>query len=101
MTLGLRIVTTRESLQMTQAQLATALGVTRQYISALEQDKRSPSLSFLVKLAAALRVTLDYLVIGKEEICDSILAIYADRTLKLESREAIAALIRELRERGA
>ena len=41
--------------------MAKALGVTPQHISAIEQDKRVPSLPFLIRLAEYLGVTIDYL----------------------------------------
>lgn len=44
---------------MTQEQLATACGVTRQTIIALEAGKYSPSLELAFKLAHALERNLD------------------------------------------
>ena len=45
--------------EMTQADLAAAVGVTRQTIIAIEQGKYSPSLEVAFKIAAAFRVPLD------------------------------------------
>lgn len=45
--------------EMTQADLANAVGVTRQTIIAIEQGKYSPSLEVAFKIAAAFRVPLD------------------------------------------
>jgi transcriptional regulator with XRE-family HTH domain len=88
----------RESLRLTQEQLATGLGLTSQYISILEQDKRSPSLSALAKIAEELGVTVDYLVSGKEAATlDLIPAIKADKTLDLEVKRSLITLVRELR----
>ena len=84
---------------MTQKELAEAIGVTPQHISAIEQDKRDPSLSSLAKLAEELGVTTDYLVTGKESvITDTIPAIKGDKKLKLKAKKALAALIQELYE---
>ncbi len=44
---------------MTQQELADQVGVTRQTIIAIEQDKYSPSLETAFKVAAALGVPLD------------------------------------------
>lgn len=49
----------------TQSQLAEASGVDQPTISRLEQSARDPRISTLVRLAAALRVTLDWLATGK------------------------------------
>lgn len=44
---------------MTQQDLADQVGVTRQTVIAIEQDKYSPSLETAFKVAAALGVPLD------------------------------------------
>ncbi len=99
MSLGQRIRKRRQALEITQRQLAEALGVTPQHISAVEQDKRTPSLPSLAKLAEELGVTVDYLVTGKEGvITDIIPAIKADKSLNLETKRALIALVKALRE---
>lgn len=45
--------------EMTQAQLAEQVGVTRQTIIAIEQGRYSPSLEMAFRIARALRVPLD------------------------------------------
>ncbi len=45
--------------QMTQAQLADALGVTRQTINAIEKGKYSPSLEMAFQIARVFDVRLD------------------------------------------
>jgi putative transcriptional regulator len=45
--------------EMTQAQLAEQIGVTRQTIIAIEQGRYSPSLEMAFRIARALRVPLD------------------------------------------
>ena len=98
MSLAQRLKQRRESLKITQRQLAESLEVTPQHISAIEQDKRIPSLSFLTKLAEELGVTIDYLVAGKEGvITDTIPAIKADKKLSLDSKKAFIVLIKTLR----
>lgn len=101
MSLGQRTRQRREALKLTQEQLAKSLGVTSQYISVIEQDKRSPSLLALGKLAEELGVTIDYLVSGKERATlDLIPAIKADKTLNLEVRKSLITLVYELRKVG-
>ena len=102
MTLGERIKDRRQILKLTQEQLAKAVGLTPQHISAIEQDKRTPSLSSLAKLAEELGVTVDYLVTGKEGvITDTIPAIKADKRLKLEAKKALITLVQSLYECSA
>ena len=45
--------------EMTQAELAQRIGVTRQTIIAIEQGRYSPSLEMAFQIARALDVTLD------------------------------------------
>jgi putative transcriptional regulator len=45
--------------EITQQQLADKVGVTRQTVIAMEQDKYSPSLETAFKVALALGVTLE------------------------------------------
>lgn len=104
--LGQRIRKRRQALQITQQELAQALGMTPQHISAIEQDKWSPSLSLIPKLAEVLGVSTDYLLSGKEGvITDVIPAIKADKTLTLKVKRALIALVEEhrtspIREKG-
>jgi putative transcriptional regulator len=44
--------------EMTQAELATKVGVTRQTINAIEQNKYSPSLETAFRIAEALGVPI-------------------------------------------
>jgi len=98
MTVGQRTRMRRQALKITQQELAEGIGMSPQHISAIEQDKRAPSLPALAKLAEELGVTTDYLVTGKEGvITDTIPAIKADKTLNLEVKKALIALVREWR----
>ena len=97
MDLGRRIRERRKSLGITQENLAQALNVTPQHISAIEKDKRVPSLSFVIRMAKELGVSIDYLVSGKEGIItDVIPALKADNHLNLSTRKAIITLVSEL-----
>jgi putative transcriptional regulator len=49
----------RAAREMTQQQLADQIGVTRQTVIAMEQDKYSPSLETAFKVALVLGVPLD------------------------------------------
>lgn len=45
--------------ELTQAELASRIGVTRQTVIAIEQGRYSPTLELAFKIARALRVPLD------------------------------------------
>jgi|SRR3990172_617927 len=95
--LGKRVRERRSVLQITQDQLAKALGVTPQHISLMEQERSAPSLTLLPRLAEELGVSVDYLVSGKDcIITDSIPAIKADKRLTVKAKKSIIALVEEL-----
>lgn len=72
--------------------------MTPQHISAIEQEKWSPSLAILPKLADELGVSTDYLLSGKEGIITELIpAIKADKTLTLKVKRALIALVEEHR----
>lgn len=60
--LSVRLKELRTSKNMTQAQVAQIVGVTRAVISAYETDIRQPSYDVLIRLALLYGVTTDYLL---------------------------------------
>jgi len=97
MTFGQRIKERRLELSLTQEDLAKALGVSPQHISAIEQDKRAPGIYSLVKLAKTLGTTTDYLLTGEETIlAETLPAIRADKKLSSGSKKALVVLVQEL-----
>jgi putative transcriptional regulator len=53
-------------LGLRQEDLATSLGVTRQTINAIENNKYNPSLELAMKLAKLLNITIEELFIIEE-----------------------------------
>jgi transcriptional regulator with XRE-family HTH domain len=101
MNLGERVRKGRQALGITQQELARGVGLTAQHISAIEQNKRVPSLNLIARMAEQLGVSIDFLVSGKEGIItDTIPAIKADKTLTLNVKKALIALVEELRRGG-
>jgi transcriptional regulator with XRE-family HTH domain len=100
--IGQRIRQRRENLKLTQKQLADALGLTPQHISAIEQDKRLPSIASLAKFAEQLGVNIDYLVTGKEgTVTEVIPAIKADKNLTVEVKNALIRIVQAIYEAKA
>lgn len=58
---GQRIKELRSNLEMTQEDLAFRVGVDRSYMGFLERGEKNPTLKNIVKIAAALKVTLSEL----------------------------------------
>lgn len=97
MALGERIRQRRKELELTQDSLARNLGVTPQHISAIEQNRRAPSLTSLVLIAKELGVTTDFLLTGDEGVSnEAIPAIKADKTLSPGIKKALILLIDEI-----
>jgi transcriptional regulator with XRE-family HTH domain len=98
MNLGERVRKSRQALGITQQELARAIGLTAQHISAIEQNKRVPSLNIIAQIGEQLGVSIDFLVSGNRGIIiDTIPAIKADKTLTLKAKRALIALVEEIR----
>lgn len=68
--LGDRIKQTREERKWTQDKLAGETGLSKSFLSEIENDKRTPSADNVLRISNALGVSLDYLLkgeTGKEE----------------------------------
>lgn len=69
-TLGDRIRETRENRRWTQDKLAEETGLSKSFLSEVENSKRTPSAENVLKISNTLGVSLDYLLrgqTGKEE----------------------------------
>lgn len=97
MTLGKRIKERRQASGLTQEALAKITQITLQHISSIEQGKRTPSLNLLIKIAEELKVSLDYLVLGKETNIDPITALEKDDSLENDAKKSLIKLIMVMR----
>ena len=79
--IGQRIIERRKKLGMTQEALAEKADVTAQFVSYAEAGKRAMRPENLLKIAAALEVSADYLLTG--DIIDKDLLILSDKMRKL------------------
>lgn len=68
MSIGERITTLRKEQNLSQGQLAEALGVSRQAISKWENDQTAPDTLKLIHLADLLDTELEYLATGKKPV---------------------------------
>lgn len=70
-TVGDRVKEIRETKKWTQDQLATKSGVSKGFLSDIENNKRNPSAEYVLKIANALGASLDYLLRGDEPVPSS------------------------------
>ena len=67
MSIGERIAELRKKQEMSQGQLADAMGVSRQAVSKWENDQTCPDISLLPALAEILETSVDALLTGKDQ----------------------------------
>ncbi len=82
--MNIKDIRTRKGL--TQAEVASALGVSSVVYSRYETGSRQPSIDILIQLADVFGVTVDYLL-GRQDIEDSTLSEY-ELSLLIASRKA-------------
>ena len=87
--IGQRIYQCRKKLGLTQEELSEAADVTPQFVSYAESGKRAMRVDNIVKLAKALRVSVDYLLTGDR--VDKDLLFFSDKLRNL-SPEQLAHL---------
>jgi transcriptional regulator with XRE-family HTH domain len=92
-TLGERIYKYRSNRGLSQLELSELLDVSRQSISKWETDVAVPELSKLIKMAEIFDISLDTLILGKEEESK-------EESIKEEPAPAPIAPIAEIRERS-
>lgn len=63
--MGERIAQLRQRKGLSQAKLATAVGLSASAIAMYEQGRREPSVNIIIALARALDVTIDFLLTGQ------------------------------------
>ena len=63
---GERIRQLRMSRKMTQEQLAIKLNIGDRYLRKIEMGKKGPSIDILVEISALFKVSLDYIIMGRQ-----------------------------------
>lgn len=71
MSIGERITNLRTEANLSQGQLATLLGVSRQAVSKWENDQSSPDTMKLIRLADILNTEVEFLATGKKPVYES------------------------------
>jgi transcriptional regulator with XRE-family HTH domain len=105
---GDRIKAAREKRNWTQEQLAQAAGISKGFLSDIENDKRNISSESALKIADALGISLDYLLRGEtgqrerarqpvqippelSQLAEEVGLSYRDTLMLLEAHEAVVA----------
>jgi transcriptional regulator with XRE-family HTH domain len=96
MEIGAKIKNARIAAQLTQEQVAEALGVSRQTISNWENGKTYPDIVSVIKMSDLYTVSLDYLLKEQEEISLSNYMDYLEEssnTVKSQKKLSITILL--------
>lgn len=90
---GVRLKALRKEKRLTQKQLASMIGVQHSVISFYEVGDRIPSVEIIIKLAAVLHVSSDYLLgIEKKDTIDI-------SGLSKEDKKLIRSMVNNIREK--
>ena len=63
---GERIRQLRMSRKMTQEQLAIKLNIGDRYLRKIEMGEKGPSIDILVEISSLFKVSLDYIIMGRQ-----------------------------------
>ena len=68
MTFGQKMKIRRNELGYTQEELAQKVNTTQPYVSRLENNNFNPSMHMIIKMATALKISIDYLLLDGKSI---------------------------------
>jgi transcriptional regulator with XRE-family HTH domain len=68
MSFGTRLATIRKDKKVSQGELAIKAGIHINVIGRYERGEATPSIEIAGKIAEALKVSLDYLVLGRSDL---------------------------------
>lgn len=102
--LGERIKARRQELDWTQDDLATKAGLSKGFLSDVENGKRNVSANHLLDIARVLSLSLDYLMKGEEgnvtktdiQIPQSLLALATQENLTVAKALALLGMRRQI-----
>lgn len=89
--LGHKIKELRNKHRLTQTELAAHIGVTKSTVAAYENDSRTPSYEVLIKLAEVFKVSIDSLLLNRNE------AVIDASGLSAEQLQIVENLVVQLR----
>ena len=68
--MGQRVRSLRTGFGLTQEQLAASIDVSTSFIGHIERGEKQCSLDTMFRLAVYLQTTIDYLAMGRQNLCD-------------------------------
>lgn len=82
---GKKVKESRIKIDMTQFELAEKIGVSQNFLGDIERGVKLPSLSKLILLSNALKVSLDYLFSDSLDnyVCETTEVYYTDKQLAI------------------
>jgi transcriptional regulator with XRE-family HTH domain len=95
---GERIKQRRQQLGYTQDRLATQAKISKGFLSDVETGTRNPSADYLLRIADALEVSLDYLMKGGSEPLNGMVSIPASLAAFAVSRDLPFSVVKAILE---
>ena len=71
MEMGMRIRELRKHKGLRQAEFASNVGITENYLSKIENGIKQPSLELLMNISLLLGASTDYLLLGREKMTEA------------------------------
>ena len=108
MGLGTRIKQIRREMGLTQRKFGNEIGVSNNYISEIEAEKTTPSMSVILSIELVFRINRKWLIHGKGEKYTKGKILFTDKEMELikslrempdETKKIFLALIEKLRKK--
>lgn len=97
MTIGERITRLRKEKDISQAELAKRLSVTRQAVSKWEQGQSTPDTQKLIQLAEILETEVEYLATGTKPEPSSVVLNVVETVERVEEKIVVKEVIRHVK----
>lgn len=91
--IGNRISHIRKERGYTQEKLAELAGISIQFLSDIENNKKNMTVTTLKKIADSLNITTDYIIYGREESDENTMISVMRNTLSKKNRKKAEKLL--------
>lgn len=91
--IGNRISHIRKERGYTQEKLAELAGISIQFLSDIENNKKNMTVTTLKKIADSLNITTDYIIYGREELDENTMISVMLNTLSKKNRKKAEKLL--------
>ena len=98
LTVGLRIREIREALHLTREQFSEMCDISSSFLAAIENGRKSITSKTIYKICTSVNISVDYLILGKEQGFEGDMVVEMLRALPESSRSHAIRILREFTE---